>query len=84
MENIKVTDTLKLSIPERIQLVEDIWDTIASETESVELTENEKKIIDERLEVYHKNPDEGSPWDEVYKRIVSKIDVRKKLTAFNY
>ncbi len=72
MENIKVTDTLKLSIPERIQLVEDIWDTIASETESIELTENEKKIIDERLEAYHKNPDEGSPWDDVYKRIVSK------------
>ena len=72
MENIKVTDTLKLSIPERIQLVEDIWDTIASETESIELTENEKKIIDERLEAYHKNPDAGSPWDEVYKRIVSK------------
>ena len=72
MENIKVTDTLKLSIPERIQLVEDIWDTIASETDSVELTENEKKIIDERLEAYHKNPDDGSPWDEVYKRVVSK------------
>jgi len=74
MENIKVTDTLKLSIPERIQLVEDIWDTIASETESIELTDNEKKIIDERLEAYHKNPDEGSPWDDVYKRIVSKKD----------
>ncbi len=42
MDNVKVTDTLKLSIPERIQLVEDIWDTIASETESIELTENEK------------------------------------------
>ena len=72
MGNIKVSDTLKLSIPERIQLVEDIWDTIASDTESIELTENEKKIIDERLEAYHKNPDAGSPWDEVYKRIVSK------------
>ncbi len=72
MENIKVTDTLKLSIPERIQLVEDIWDTIASETESIDLTEDEKKIIDERLDAYHKNPDEGSPWYEVYKRIVSK------------
>ena len=72
MGNIKVSDTLKLSIPERIQLVEDIWDTIASDTESIELTENEKEIIEERLEAYHKNPDAGSPWDEVYKRIVSK------------
>jgi len=33
--------------------VEDIWDTIAEKTELVELTEEEKKIIDERLEAYH-------------------------------
>jgi putative addiction module component (TIGR02574 family) len=30
--------------------VEDIWDTIATEPEAIELTEEEKKIIDERLE----------------------------------
>jgi len=58
-----------LSIPERIQLVEEIWDTIATEAEAVELTEDEKRIIDERLEVYHKNPDSGFPWEDVYKRI---------------
>ncbi len=60
------------SIPERIQLVEDVWDTIATEAEAIELTEDEKKIIDERLEAYHRNPDLGSPWEDVYKRIVNK------------
>ena len=72
MKTFAVTDTLGLSIPERIQLVEDIWDTIAVEADSVELTEEEKKIIDERLEAYHQNPNLGSPWGEVFKRIVSK------------
>jgi putative addiction module component (TIGR02574 family) len=72
MNKITVVDTLNLSIPERIQLVEDIWDTIAMQAESLELTEDEKKIIDERLESYHNNPDLGSPWNEVYKRIVAK------------
>ena len=72
MKTFTVTDTLGLSIPERIQLVEDIWDTIAEEADSVELTEEEKKIIDERLEAYHQNPNLGSPWGEVFKRIVSK------------
>ncbi|MDI6775670.1 MAG: addiction module protein [Syntrophales bacterium] len=72
MKTLAVTDTLDLSIPERIQLVEDIWDTIAVEAGSVELTEEEKKIIDERLEAYHQNPDLGSPWEDVFKRIVSK------------
>lgn len=49
MKKITITNTLDLSIPERIQLVEDIWDTIAAEAKSVELTDEEKKIIDERF-----------------------------------
>ena len=72
MKKITATDTIALSIPERIQLVEDIWDTIATEAEAIELTEDEKRIIDERLEAYHRNPDLGSPWKDVYKRIVSR------------
>jgi putative addiction module component (TIGR02574 family) len=72
MKQITATDALALSIPERIQLVEDIWDTIANEPEEIELTSEEKRIIDERLEAYHRNPDLGSPWEDVYKRIVSK------------
>ena len=43
MKSLTATDTLNLSISERIQLVEDIWDTIASNVESVELTTEEKK-----------------------------------------
>jgi putative addiction module component (TIGR02574 family) len=72
MKQITVADALTLSIPERIQLVEDIWDTIATEPEAIELTEEEKRMIDERLEAYHRNPDLGSPWEDVYKRIAAK------------
>ena len=72
MKKITATDTIVLSIPERIQLVEDIWDTIATEAEAIELTEDEKRIVDERLEAYHRNPDLGSPWEDVYKRILSR------------
>ncbi|MDI6800645.1 MAG: addiction module protein [Thermodesulfovibrionales bacterium] len=72
MKKITATDTIALSIPERIQLVEDIWDSIATEAEAIELTEDEKRIIDERLEAYHRNPDLGSPWEDVYKRILSR------------
>ncbi|HLG30990.1 MAG TPA: addiction module protein [Candidatus Brocadiales bacterium] len=75
MKKLTATDTLDLSVPERIQLVEDIWDTIAAETNVVELTEEEKRIIDERLEAYHKNPNLGSPWEEVFKRIVNKNEI---------
>ncbi len=72
MKKISVTDTLDLSIPERIQLVEDIWDTIAEGADAIELSDEEKRIIDDRLEAYHRNHNEGSAWADVIKRITSK------------
>ncbi len=72
MKRITATDTIELPIQERIQLVEDIWDTIAEKSESVELTEEEKRIIDERLAAYHKNPELGSPWESVYARFAAR------------
>jgi len=72
MKKQTATDTLNLSIPERIQLVEDIWDTIAVEADRVELTKEEKKIVDERLEMYHQNPNLGSLREDIFNRIVSK------------
>jgi len=72
MKKITATDTLELSIPERIQLVEDIWDTITAGAASVELTEGEKRIIDARLAAYYRNPELGSPWEDVYNNIVRR------------
>ncbi len=45
---------------------------IANEPEAIELTEKDKKIINERLERYHQDPELGSPWEVVYKRIVNR------------
>jgi putative addiction module component (TIGR02574 family) len=66
---ISVSDAVGLSVAERIGLVEDLWDTIAEVPQSVELTEEHKRVIDERLDAYHKNPGAGSPWEEVKQRI---------------
>ena len=65
----KAADILELSIAERIQMVEDIWDSIAAVPEAVSLSEDQKKELDRRLEAYHLNPDSGSPWNEVRERI---------------
>jgi putative addiction module component (TIGR02574 family) len=69
MEKITISDLLELSISERIQLVEDLWDSIATVPEAVMLTEAQKEELDRRLDAYHKNPDAGSPWESVKERI---------------
>jgi putative addiction module component (TIGR02574 family) len=75
MATITANDTLSLSIPERIQLVEDIWDTIKANANVVQLSEKEKRILDDRLETYHRNPESGSPWEEVYQRITKGSEI---------
>ncbi|HNX33832.1 MAG TPA: addiction module protein [Kiritimatiellia bacterium] len=72
MSTLAKADVLNLSVSERIQLVEDIWDTIAEVPDEVGLTDEQKAELDRRLDAYHQNPDEGSPWALVRERIRSK------------
>ena len=70
MKSRDIIDIFSLSIPERIQLVEDLWDTIAIKADEVTLTQQEKEVIDQRLEAYRKNPMLGSPWKTVFQNII--------------
>lgn len=72
MSTLIQASVLNLSIPERIQLVEDIWDSIAEVPEEVSMTDEQKAELDVRLDAYHQNPDEGSPWGMVRERIRSR------------
>ena len=72
MKKFTAADALQLPVPERLQLVADIWNTIADAPEGLELTDEDKRLIDERLATYHQNPNAGSPWKEVYTRIRSR------------
>ncbi len=69
MKKITPADVLELSVPERIELVEDIWDSLAAVPESIPLTSAQRKELDRRLENYHKDPKAGSPWEIVRERI---------------
>jgi len=50
MSTLVKADVLSLSIPERIQLVEDIWDTIAECPDEIRLSDEQKAELDRRLE----------------------------------
>lgn len=62
---ISMDDIRKLSVSERIRLVEDIWDTIASSQEEVALTDRQRRELDRRLDEHSKDPSAGRSWDVV-------------------
>ncbi|MBD2164684.1 addiction module protein [Calothrix membranacea FACHB-236] len=62
-------DISELSVAERIQLAEDLWDSILEQQEQLPLSEAQQQELDQRLESYQKNPANGSSWEEVKKRL---------------
>ncbi|HTU21703.1 MAG TPA: addiction module protein [Gemmataceae bacterium] len=59
----------RLSIPDRITLVQEIWDSIAAHPESVPLTEDLKLELDRRIADLDANPNDVLTWEEIKARI---------------
>lgn len=64
-----ITTTLKditsLSIEDRIDLVQAIWDSIAAEQAYPDLTEAQQQEIDRRIADHEANPDNVLTWEEI-------------------
>jgi len=66
---MSIDEIKMLDITERIMLVEEIWDSIAKEQDSLALSDYEKKILDERLASLKNNPNNLLSWNEIKKRV---------------
>ena len=60
-------ELLRLSAADRLQLVEEIWQTLSPE--DVPLTDAQRDELDVRLEAYAADPSAGSSWEEVRSRL---------------
>jgi putative addiction module component (TIGR02574 family) len=65
-------DILNLSIAERIELIGDLWDSMAEVPEAITLTEAQKAELDRRLDTYRQDPTAGAPWPVVRDRIAKR------------
>ncbi|MDZ7624538.1 MAG: addiction module protein [Ignavibacteriaceae bacterium] len=61
-----------LSVSEKILLVEEIWDSIANEEQSFDLTDTQKKIVKERSNSFNANPALGRKWEEIRDEFLAK------------
>jgi len=61
----------KLSISERLLLVEDLWDSIARSNANIPMPQWQKQSLDERKLKYLNNPDSGMEWEQVKQDILN-------------
>ena len=58
-----------LPVAERVNLVEQIWDSIVEDEQEFELTDAQKAELDRRVAAHDADPDRGDPWEVVKKRL---------------
>jgi putative addiction module component (TIGR02574 family) len=61
----------QLSISDRIQLAEDLWDSILDRQDEVQLNPAHQQELDRRLDRHRQDPTAGSTWKTVKQRLGS-------------
>jgi putative addiction module component (TIGR02574 family) len=69
MPKKNATEIEKLSIPEKLALLETICNSLASSQQELPLSLAQKALLKERLEHHRQNPDEGEDWRVVVERL---------------
>jgi putative addiction module component (TIGR02574 family) len=67
-------DFSNLTTAERIQLAEDLWDSVATETGGFPLTAAQQAELDRRLADLESDPGAGDSWETVRARIERRLD----------
>lgn len=65
-------DIEALTPEERLSLLEQLWDSLATQPEAVPLTQAQRAELDRRLDDLEAEGPVGIPWDEVLSRIRSR------------
>ena len=74
MKEPLAAEILKLSPAERIQLAEDLWDSVAAQPELLPpLSDDQRKEIERRLAEHARDPSTAFTWEEVRARLWSRL-----------
>jgi putative addiction module component (TIGR02574 family) len=63
----------RLTVAERLALVQEIWDSIAAEVEQTPLTEAQRLEVDRRLAAHRANPQAAIPWEQVEAEALARL-----------
>lgn len=75
--SIELAELRKLSVAERIQLAEDLWDSIALEPSEVPgLTDAQRQELQRRVREHERDPSTAIPWEQVRAELMARPGAR--------
>ncbi len=67
-----MTKLHKLSNAEKIELAEELWESVIEDQNNVEITNEQRKELDKRLAQYELDKDEGDSWELIRARVSNR------------
>ena len=71
-QHTAITDLIGLPVTERLELIEQLWDSLDSEAGALPLPDWHREEIDKRIDALDDGTSKGATWDEVRRRITPK------------
>jgi putative addiction module component (TIGR02574 family) len=69
-----LSELFAMTAAERIQLAEDLWDSVAADPEAMPpLTDTQRVELDRRLQEHARNPGAATGWEQVRERLWSRV-----------
>jgi putative addiction module component (TIGR02574 family) len=63
----------RLTMTERLALVDELWDSIAADVERSPLTEAQRQEVDRRLAAHRANPSAAVSWEQVEAEALARL-----------
>jgi putative addiction module component (TIGR02574 family) len=71
--SIKSLGIDRLAVEDRLDLVEQIWDSIAADSAAVPLTDPQRAELDRRIADHETNPDDVVSWEQVKAAVAERL-----------
>ena len=68
-----IDEIKKLSVSEKLAIVEDLWDSILFAEDDCKISDKQKKELDERLKKHGEDPDNVKEWAHIKNTIKSQL-----------
>jgi putative addiction module component (TIGR02574 family) len=66
---VDIEEILNLSVKKRLELIEEIWDSIATDQQAIPLTSAQRRELDRRKREHLADPKTAVPWSDVRDRL---------------
>ena len=71
MPRSALDEILDLPVPDRIRVVEEIWESIVAAPETLPVPQSQRDELDRRLKLHQEDPEAATPWETVRSRLLN-------------